>query len=117
MSGYAVDLRSARLCGSVLLFGSVALAHLPPGVGLPCPLRTTTGIPCPFCGITTALRQLGGGDLGGSLSAAPLALVLAVLAILAVVGRLPARLTVTIWVIVLPLGAEWLYELARFHVV
>ena len=117
MAGYALDLSRVRPYAAALLAGSVVLAHLPSGVGLPCPLRTATGIPCPFCGMTTALRQLGGGHLGGSFSAAPLALVLVVLAVVAAVGRLPSRATVAIWAIAAPLGAEWVYELARFHVV
>ncbi len=35
-----------------------------PGIWLPsCPLRSLTGIPCPFCGITTGCAWLAHGDL------------------------------------------------------
>ena len=38
-----------------------------------CLLRGATGVPCPFCGVTTALVQLGRGDLRAALAASPLA--------------------------------------------
>jgi Protein of unknown function (DUF2752) len=38
-----------------------------------CLLRATTGVPCPFCGGTTAAVRLGHADLVGALAASPLA--------------------------------------------
>lgn len=37
-----------------------------------CLLRGLTGIPCPFCGGTTALVQLGRADVAAALAASPL---------------------------------------------
>lgn len=37
-----------------------------------CLLRGLTGVPCPFCGGTTAMVQLGRGDLLAGLQASPL---------------------------------------------
>jgi hypothetical protein len=110
MSGYRMDLSNLRVPAVGLVAGSVLLAHLPSTVGLPCPLRSLTGIPCPFCGITTSLRGLGAGQVGRSLGAAPLGL-------LAVVGKLPARITLNYWIIGPLLGAEWIFELVRFHTI
>ena len=39
-----------------------------------CTLRAITGLPCPFCGGTTAAVHIGSGDMLGALRASPLAL-------------------------------------------
>lgn len=69
-----------------------AIANDGPG----CPFRATTGVDCPFCGMTRATLAMGGGDFGAALVLHPLApLVLAgVLALMIVVaiGRTDALL-------------------------
>jgi hypothetical protein len=115
--------------------GCVAVAPVYPtlsartGFELPCPLRTLTGIPCPFCGLTTATVALGHGDLNGAAAANPLALLVAAL----VLGTLPilvARLVGfgrpptpwsdrarrrTGWVVGVLVAASWVFQLHRFH--
>jgi len=59
-----------------------------------CTLRATTGVPCPFCGGTTAAVRLGKGDPLGALAASPLALLLFMAFVawpLRVYSALPAR--------------------------
>ncbi|HEY0536681.1 MAG TPA: DUF2752 domain-containing protein [Actinoplanes sp.] len=51
------------------------------GAGLPCPLRALTGVPCPFCGLTTAAIALVRGRAGAAFGANPLIFGLAVLAV------------------------------------
>lgn len=64
---------------------SLHLRHRPATV---CVLRAVTGIPCPFCGGTTAAVDLGHGELAGALRASPLAI--GVLAFWPLAGRIPA---------------------------
>lgn len=54
---------------AALLLAVLVLPWRPPTL---CLLRGLTGIPCPFCGGTTAMVQLGRGDLLAALRASPL---------------------------------------------
>ena len=44
-----------------------------PATGPICPLLAITGLPCPFCGMTRATFALGAGDLPRALALHPLA--------------------------------------------
>jgi hypothetical protein len=50
--------------------GALHLRHRPATF---CLFRELTGIPCPFCGGTTAAVRLGHGNIRGALAASPLA--------------------------------------------
>jgi len=70
-------------CAGAAAVGSVyplIMAHTG-GRGLPCPLRTLTGVPCPFCGLTTATVALTHGNWPAAAAASPLACLVAGLAI------------------------------------
>jgi hypothetical protein len=113
---YEIDLRRLRKPGAVLLAGGLVFAHLPSWIGLPCPLRALTGVPCPFCGLTISVRQLCGGHVTSALSAAPLGLVVVLLAVLAVLGVGPRAIRLPPAAYLAVLLGEWLFELVRFHV-
>jgi len=49
---------------------------LAPNLGTLCPLRRVTGVPCPFCGLTTGVVATTHGHLVPGLGANPLAPVL-----------------------------------------
>ncbi len=70
-----------------------AIANDGPG----CPLKATTNIDCPFCGMTHATLAMGGGDFGHALEFHPLAplVLLFVLSLLVLVafGRADVLLT------------------------
>lgn len=66
-------LRSSAWRVAVGVVGAVTLAHLtiPGRPATVCPLRAFTGIPCPFCGGTTAAVHIGHADVVGALRANP----------------------------------------------
>lgn len=54
----------------------------------PCPLRWSTGFPCPFCGLTHVARALLTGHAGVVLGNDPAGLVLAVILAVAVLSQI-----------------------------
>jgi hypothetical protein len=110
-----VDLRAVRPLGAAMLAAGAVLPHLPSHPGVPCPLRSVTGIPCPFCGSTTAVEAVMGGHPVAALAASPLgvAVVLFVAVSLLRPGRIPTRLPVVPLLVLVV--ASWVFQLARFH--
>src|SRR5689334_11939592 len=106
-----------RLTG--LLVVAVVLAHVHPRhrPATLCLLRGLTGIPCPFCGGTTAAVHVGRADLRGALHASPLALIGApVVATWPVLGSLLPRLSASVRTsaLVAVLAGSELWQLHRF---
>lgn len=107
----------ARCAVVALVIIGTAAVHIPGRPATLCLLRAVTGIPCPFCGGTTAAVHLGHGDVPGAVAASPLAVALLVL--LPLVGVLPRprwwasrRLRRGAIVAVLALAEVW--QLSRF---
>lgn len=103
----------------MLLAAAVVVAHLhvpgrPPTL---CTLRALTGVPCPFCGGTTAAAAIGHGHLLAALRASPLAVLGApvVAALPMWRGRLPRGLAVGALTLALALSEMW--QLARFSLI
>jgi hypothetical protein len=72
------------LAGGYLVFAATApLARFP----TLCPFRLITGLRCPFCGLTRATRALTRGDIGAALTLHPLAPLLWVAAVIALIPR------------------------------
>jgi Protein of unknown function (DUF2752) len=99
------------------------------GQGLPCPLRTLTGLPCPFCGLTTSTVALTHGAWAAAAETSPLvylaaALIAATTPILAarLLGLAPpprpwsagtrARTRYLAYVVV---ALSWLFQLHRYN--
>jgi Protein of unknown function (DUF2752) len=121
----------AKSVGRAALSAGIAfgLAHLHV-VGRPatvCPLRALTGIPCPFCGGTTAAVRLGHLDVVGALRANPFVIMAGIGVVLApaIVGvtgisvgswSATARRTITVALLACLVLSE-LWQLVRFGIV
>jgi len=113
-----VAVRAAAAAATALFLAALVLPWRPPTL---CMLRGLTGIPCPFCGGTTAMVELGRGHPLAALAASPLAALGApawvlwpaverrARALLAAAGR--RRALVALLVV---LGLSWAWQLQRY---
>ncbi len=110
------DTRPLRWMGGAMLAVGALLPALPGNPGLPCPLRTLTGIPCPLCGMTTSVKDTMRLRLGDALVANPGGVLLVVLTVVLLLAR-PSRVPLPpTWVVVTGLALMWVWELQRFSI-
>jgi Protein of unknown function (DUF2752) len=114
--GTAVDARDLVITSGVLLGAAFVLPALPGEPGLPCPLRTLTGIPCPLCGMTTSVEATVHLDFAGALAANPAGILVVAAAVVLLLVR-PPRIVVHRAALVALLSALWVFELVRFGVI
>jgi len=101
------------------------------GLQAPCLLRLLTGIPCPFCGMTSAATSLAAGEPAAALAANPFVLALVaftgLMAVLIAARALglarpprpwaPARRRAAWSLGVVLATASWLFQLHRFELI
>lgn len=108
-----IDPRELTWAGGAMLAAAAILPALPGNPGLPCPLRTITGVPCPFCGMTTSVKATVRLQLTDAVAANPAGVLLVVAAILLLLLR-PKSVPVPLIVAAGALGLMWAFELQRF---
>lgn len=109
----ALDPRELRSVGAGVLAAGALLPALPGEPGLPCPLRTIVGVPCPLCGMTTSVVDTLQLRLADAFAANPAGIALVLAAIALLVLR-PRRLSLPALAAPVVLSAMWLFELHRF---
>ena len=98
-----------------MIAAAAVLPVLPGHPGLPCPLRTLTGVPCPLCGMTTSVEETVRGQLSDAFAANPMGIA-AVACALFLLLRRPAGLRVPAVSPIVVVLAAWLFELHRFSI-
>jgi hypothetical protein len=110
-----VDLGPVRWLGAAMLTLGAVLPHVAPAPGLPCPLRTVTGMPCPLCGMSTSVEATCAGHLRQAVAANPVGLLAVAVAgvLLLRSGWRGVRLPVA--PLALVAVVSWAWELHRFR--
>lgn len=116
-SSPVVDLAELRVAGGAMLAAAAVLPLVPGEVGLPCPLRTLTGIPCPLCGMTTSVTAATRLHLGEAMAANPAGVVAVALAVALLLWRGRGRVALPSWLPPAALAIMWAYQLVRFSIV
>lgn len=109
--------RHLRWAGGIMLGAGLVMSRLPAGVGLPCPLRTLTGVPCPLCGMQTSVKAVLVGDLGRAVAANPAGLVAVVVAVVLLATRPEGIRLPPPPVVIAVLATLWVFQLMRFGLV
>jgi len=113
---WEVDLGAGRRLGAAMVGLGITLPLLPHNPGLPCPLRTLTGVPCPACGMTTSVKAVCAGHLRAAVAANPFGVLAVAVAVVLLVRRPAARYaSLPILPLVAMAGLSWAWELHRFH--
>jgi hypothetical protein len=111
------DVSDSRGAAVVMLAAGVLFPFLPGHAGLPCPLRTLTGVPCPMCGMTSSVEATLHGHPVAALAANPAGPALVLCAAALLIRRPKRLLHVPLGLVISLFAAMWLFELNRFHVI
>jgi hypothetical protein len=111
-----LDPHDLRTSGAVMLAVGAVLPIVPGHSGVECPLRRLTGIPCPFCGMTTSVEATVRAHPLRAFAANPGGLAAVALAFWLLAVR-PQRVVMPAWLPWVVLPALWLFELHRYSII
>ena len=115
-SPFELNLKPLRF-GAAAMFGIAAIRPALPDalpLGPPCPLRTLTGIPCPFCGMTRGVVALVHGHVSTAFSFNPGAFLVVAMALLLLVAWRWQRVRIPMWAVFVFFGALWAFQLWKY---
>lgn len=118
ISTTGIRTRDARIGAVALLGAGLVWPRLPVHPPLACPMRTLTGIPCPFCGMTRAVVAALHGHVLESLRFNPAGILVVMLAFAFLAGVRFERLRVPPWLIGAGVALLWAWNVGfnpTFH--
>jgi hypothetical protein len=108
-----VDLRGLRIASAGLLAAAVVKAQL--GLpGIPCLLRSVTGIPCPLCGSTRSVEAVAEIDVARALFLNPAGVLAVALAVVILLAWRVKQVVLPVWLVFAPFAALWAYQLFKY---
>jgi hypothetical protein len=109
-----LDLKPLRFAGAAMLGVAAVLPMVPVSPVPPCPLRTFTGIPCPFCGMTRGVTALVHGHVSAAFSYNPGAFLIVAMAIALLIAWRWQRVRIPMWAVFLFFAVLWTYQLFKY---
>lgn len=103
-----------RRLGMAMLAIAAVLSFTPLHPGLACPLRASTGIPCPFCGMTTSVKECLRMDFGAAFLANPGGIAAVATALVLIVWR-PRSVRLPLVLLAAAGAAMWIFQLFRYQ--
>jgi hypothetical protein len=109
-----LDLKPLRFAGAAMLGAAAVLPMVPVSPVPPCPLRTVTGIPCPFCGMTRGVTALLHGHVSAAFTYNPGAFLIFAMAIVLLIAWRWQRVRIPMWAVFLFFAVLWAYQLFKY---
>ena len=109
-----VNLEALRVFGAGMLAVAAVRPLIPFEFVPPCPLRTLTGVPCPFCGMTRGVTAAVHADLARAVFLNPGSIAAVVLAVLLLIAWRTKRVQIPVWAIVVVFALLWSWQLFKY---
>ncbi|HKA92485.1 MAG TPA: DUF2752 domain-containing protein [Acidimicrobiia bacterium] len=113
-SSLGIDLKPLRVAGAGMFAVAAVRPWLPATLGPPCPLRTVTGVPCPFCGMTRGVTALVHGQVSAAFSYNPGAFLVVAMALVLLVAWRWQRVRIPMWSVFVFFAALWAFQLFKY---